>query len=108
MSWIVRALLGGVFILGFAGCGAAPGTPPASPSADGEVRGIDARAEPPARRNGACPPGYIFDGRSCRKQRGIIIDQKEEDKKPRPDPRPSPPPLPPPPPWPSPPPPPPV
>lgn len=91
MSRFVRALMGGTFILGIMGCGAAPSTPAAAQATgvatpEVEVRESDARAAAHEARGGACPPGFIFDGARCRQQRGIIIDQKGEEEEPRPAP----------------------
>jgi hypothetical protein len=67
MKWIVRVLLGGMVFIGVAGCAAAPPAPAVATAR----RGGEASAAP------ACPPGTISDGARCRRQRGIVIDQRQ-------------------------------
>lgn len=95
MSPAIRWLLGGLLILGSTGCRTASSTRPGLPENGGGPSQVDARdgagpaggqdargavlpLDPEALgRKGVCPPGSLFDGVRCRRQRGVIIDQKD-------------------------------
>lgn len=67
MKWTVRFLLIGMACAGVVGCAAAPSPRPVT----------TAHHDAGARTPPACPPGTLSDGARCRRQRGIVIDQRQ-------------------------------
>lgn len=72
MKWTVRFLLVGMACVGGVGCAAAPAPRPVTAA----YRGAEARTLPAGPPAPACPPGTLSDGARCRRQRGIVIDQR--------------------------------